>query len=257
MTAHGVGGMIDLHSHILPALDDGSRSLDETVRMARAAAADGVRTMVTTPHYDHPHFATERARADAAREAVVARLAEEGIALDLVPGGEVTLSAHTAERLQGGAVPVIGRGPYFLLELCDPLPRGLDQALFQLRLQGHHPILAHVERERTFQTQPEVLHRLVAQGALCQVTAMSVAGRFGRRAEKAARDFLEAGLVHFIASDAHNGDVRPPGLADAVAAATRLIGRDAEALVTRNPEQVVAGRMLEVEAPRPLKKRWR
>ena len=250
--------MIDIHSHILPGLDDGAAEEGESLEMARIAVSDGVTTMIATPHYDHPHFGTDVARADAARARLIQLLERDGIPLRIEPGGEITLSAHTRDSLGAGRLPLLAAGPYFLLELSDPPPPRFEHELFEMRLRGYHPILAHVERERTFQQSPELLHRLVSQGALCQVTAMSVTGRFGRRAERAARAFLERRLVHFIGSDAHGSGRRPPGLRAAVAIAASILGghEAAMALVDGNPAHVLRGDELEVEPPRPPRKGW-
>jgi len=250
--------MIDVHSHILPELDDGAAGMDESVRMARAAWADGTRVMVATPHHDHPQHRTERADAEVRLALLRERIAGEGVALEVLLGGEVTLSAGTRARVEAGNAPLVAGGPYMLLELYDPLPPAIEQELFHYRLRGLQVVLAHVERVRAFRGNPDLLARLVSQGACAQITAQSLTSEMGRSSEQAARTFLERGLVHLIASDAHNMPRRPPGLSRAVEVAASVLGSmdDAEAMVRRHPEHLVSGRVLEIEAPRPAKRSW-
>lgn len=250
--------MIDVHSHILPGLDDGARSMDDALRMARDAVADGTRVMVTTPHVDHPQFHVEEAASSAALAALRDRLAAEEIPLALVAGAEVTFSERTHARVEERRLPVIGGGPFVLLELYDPLPPGLDEELFHCRLNGYQVVLAHVERLRAVQASADVVARWIDQGLHPQVTAQSVLGEMGERCERSARELLERRLVHVLASDAHNPARRPPGLARAAEAAAEILGseEEARALVEGNPGRIVSGESLDVARPRPPARSW-
>ncbi len=232
--------MIDLHSHVLPGLDDGAQTLDDSRAIGRAAYEDGIRTIAATPHVrsDYP---TTPDQMEAGVVAVRGALEEDGTRLEVVPGGEIALDALPSlshddlDRFTLGA-----SGRYLLVEFpYGGWPLNLDQHIFELLASSLTPILAHPERSREVQADPERLARPVSAGALVQVTAASLDGRLGRSTKAAAERLLELGLVHLLASDAHTPDVRTVGLAHAC----REVRNDGLArwLVEDVPAAVLAG----------------
>jgi len=211
--------VIDLHSHVLPGLDDGAPDLDAAVAMARSMAADGVRVVCGTPHVrdDYPTSAEAMEGALALMRAAVA---EAGIAIEVRGGGEIALdrlpALDTGTRarfgLGGNPALLLLEAPYSIW-LLD-LPR----TCAQLRRDGIVPVLAHPERNPYVQEEPTILEDVVRAGAVVQLTAASVDGRLGRPAASCARRLLELELAHCIASDAHGPSVREAGLSGAVAA---------------------------------------
>jgi len=227
MTTSGISlqgnGYVDIHCHLLPGVDDGAGSLEESLRMAEMAVRDGIRKIVLTPHCDHPRIPNSGPAWTAALKSLKTALSARGLHLELVMGGEITLTGETLDRLKCHDLPTLGGSRFVLLELPDPPPLALEEELFRFRLAGFLPILAHVERYRFVQASQDLILRLVAQGALCQVTAMSLTGGFGRRAAKAVRRLLLSGAVHFIATDAHDDARRPPLIQEAVDEAARIL----------------------------------
>jgi protein-tyrosine phosphatase len=229
--------VIDVHTHILPALDDGAATLAESVVMARAAVGEGITTVVATPHVrdDYPTTATDMERAVAAlRDALVV----EGLHLEIRTGGEIALDR--LELLDDGELArfaLAGRS-YILLE-CPyrAWPLQLESTVLALRGKGFDVILAHPERNA--EATPGRLRPLVEQGMLVQVTAASLDGRLGRRSRTAADELIEHNLAHLVASDAHAPDVRAIGMKSAA----RAIGDSALAtwLTAAAPRAVVAG----------------
>jgi protein-tyrosine phosphatase len=211
--------VIDLHTHILPGLDDGARTLDESVAMARSAVADGIRVAAATPHVreDYPTRATEMERVlRGLREALTA----EGIELNVLPGGEIAL-----DRLQLlddddlGRFGLAGNRTCLLLEFpYYGWPLDLETRLFELRTKGFVVVLGHPERNSEVQAAPARLRRLVEQEALIQLTSASLDGRLGRTSRRTAFQLLDLGFAHLIASDAHTPDIRAVGLAAAAEA---------------------------------------
>jgi protein-tyrosine phosphatase len=204
--------LIDLHSHVLPSLDDGPSNLDFSVAMARAAVASGTQLMVATPHI-RADFVV--APDDIARRVddLNERLERDGLPLRVLPGAEVgwasvpDLDAATLERL------TLGSGRHVLLE--SPYGRkavDVEGAVQTLADRGFKTVLAHPERCPLFQRDPDRLARLVKGGVLCSVTAGSMAGRFGDTVKHFTVEMLRRGLVHDVASDAHDHLHRPPGL---------------------------------------------
>ena len=211
--------MIDLHSHLLPGLDDGPPDLAGSLAMARAAVGAGTATMAATPHIDHTQGVDPRAVRSAV-EALSAELAAEGIALDVIAGGEVALTRLPELSDEDLAAVCLGGGRWILLECpLDPAGGPLEEAVFSLQVRGFDVLLAHPERSPAFLRQPERMRGLVDQGARTSITAGALGGRFGRGAQALAFRFLEEGLVHSVASDSHDARRRPPGLLEGLAAA--------------------------------------
>jgi len=211
--------MIDLHSHLLPGVDDGPRTLEESVEMARVMAADGVTLVAATPHVRDDFPTPVDVVEDGVRE-LRAALADAGIAIDVRNGGEVAVDwVDRAEvgdlrgyGLAGNRSAILVEFPY----LGWPLELGM--VCSRLLGEGMTPILAHPERNDRVQAQPDRLEELVARGVLVQLTASSITGRRGSRSRKAADQLLEAGLAHLVASDAHRAPGPGARLSDAAAA---------------------------------------
>jgi protein-tyrosine phosphatase len=211
--------VIDLHSHILPGIDDGPATLEESLEIARRAAEDGVRVIAATPHVrdDYPTRPETMERLVAE---VRAAIQAEGIPIDVRPGAEVAidwlgrLSADDLGRFGLGGSP-----HYVLVEFpYAGWPLSLHEWVFRLVTSGITPVIAHPERNADVQADPEELRPLVDAGALVQVTAASMDGRIGRSSRAAAAALVERGLAHLLASDAHMPDVRDVGLAAAAGA---------------------------------------
>jgi protein-tyrosine phosphatase len=171
----------------------------------------------------------------------------------LLLGSEYFFSHDMAEALRAGtAVFPLAAGRYVLLELpANNVPPMFNQPLYRAQLEGWLPILAHPERNTVFQASPELLEALIEHGLRVQVTATSLTGAFGAQARQAAEVFLRRGLVHFIATDAHNNDKRPPRLQEALAALRDIVGNAAaQALTVENPRAVIENRPLPYE-PEP------
>ncbi len=213
--------MIDLHTHLLPGLDDGALDLDAAVAMARSLAADGVEVVCGTPHvrYDYP---TTPEAMEEALAAVRAAVAEAGIAIEIRGGGEIALD-HLPE-LDARARGRFGLGGNSMLLLLESpytnWPLDLAHTCAQLQLDQTVPVIAHPERNVEVQHRPEILAGPVLAGAYVQLTAASLDGRLGRRVASCARKLLRLELAHCIASDAHGPGVREAGMS----AAARAVG---------------------------------
>lgn len=232
--------MIDLHSHVLPGIDDGVRTLGESLELLRAAHADGITSIAATPHVrdDYPTTPDEMERLvaevnDAARA--------EGIGVDVLPGGELDLAF--AARLDDATLRRFGLGGNPALLLLEfpyiGWPLGLPDLVFTLQLRGFRVVIAHPERNLDVQTDPERLRPLVDAGALVQATAASLDGRLGGRVRSTASKLVHTGLAHVIASDAHAPDVRSVGMH----AAAQAVGNEALArwLTADVPAALVEG----------------
>lgn len=239
-----MSGMIDLHAHVLAGVDDGPATADESVELARRAVADGVATLAATPHLrgDHPGVVPEELAGR--RAELQQRLAEEGVALQLATGGEVDLSwalDATDDALQ--LVSYDQRGSDLLVETpYGELPRDFERVLDAIRRRGYRLLLAHPERNPSFQRSPERLARLVDGGVLVQLTAAALAGSPQSRSRRFALAAVSEGVAHVIASDAHGfATADRPGLSAGVAVASELDRGRARWMVTDAPAAVLAG----------------
>ena len=241
--------MIDLHTHVLPAVDDGVETEDEAVELVRLAVQDGVRVIVATPHCRDGFYVNDRARVIDGVARLRERLARERVEVTIEPGAEVHLCPDLVERVRDGRAPTLGdNGRTLLLELSlSQYPVELENLVFQLRLAGIDVVFAHPERIRFFQDDLRRYEAVVRAGAYGQITTGSILGLFGRTAREFSTELLRKGLVHVLASDAHNVRGRPPVLGPALARAATLVGeRRALAMVQQVPAALLAGREPEV-----------
>jgi protein-tyrosine phosphatase len=237
--------MIDLHTHILPALDDGVRTEDEAVEFARMALADGVQRLVATPHCKEGYWFNDRRKVLSELAKLKQRLEREQLALRIEPGAEVHLCPELVERVADGRAPTIAdNGKTLLLELSlTQYPVDLDNLIFQLKLAGIEPLFAHPERIRYFQDDPARYESAVRLGAYGQITTGSITGTFGRQIQEYSEELLSKGLVHVLASDSHNLGGRPPVLSAALSAAATLIGEErARAMCHEGALAMIEGR---------------
>ena len=252
--------MIDIHSHILPEVDDGSHSLEESIQMCRTSADDGVTVMVATPHaHDGVHTTHDP---EFLRQKVAELNEQLGGTLRVVIGCELRFTHDIVRQVcETKSAPTIAGGPYVLVEFPHTVvPPGSERPLFELMSNQITPIIAHPERNQMLIAEPERFFPIIEMGALGQMDTGSITGQFGKRVQQAVRVMLEHGLIHFIASDCHNTRNRLPGMSDAVALTAEIVGAEyARAIAEANPLAVVEGRPIP-SVPNPelpkKKKRW-
>jgi protein-tyrosine phosphatase len=252
--------MVDIHSHILPEVDDGSHSFDESMQMCRASADDGVGVMVATPHaHDGMHTTHDPVFL---RQKVDELNRQLGGHPQIVLGCELRFTHALVKQIcETRTAPTIAGGPYALVEFPHAVvPPGSERPLFELMSNKITPIIAHPERNMMLISEPQRFYDLVSMGVLGQMDTGSIRGQFGKRVQQAARVMLENGLIHFIASDCHNTRNRLPGLSAAVASTAEIVGEEyANAIAEDNPAAVVEGRPIPTRptATQPQKKkRW-
>ncbi|MEA2558500.1 MAG: protein-tyrosine phosphatase [Acidobacteriota bacterium] len=245
--------MIDLHCHLLPGIDDGPKTLEEATAMCRQALADGCRAMIATPHQRRGRWWNS----DREQIACLVRdvQATVGPTMKILVGGEVHVDSELlaeVEKLPEGGIFTLAGSRYLLIELDDRGRAGEAISLVhELTLAGWIPVVAHPEFIPWLAGDLELTARLVALGACMQLTAMSVTGDFGKGPQADTHALLEAGLAHFVASDCHGTQRRPPGLRRAYQMIAGRWGADlAKRLVSDNPRAVVQNRPL-AEAERP------
>ena len=248
--------MVDIHSHLLFGLDDGSPDLETSIKMAQIAVKDGITKVVCTPHAS-PQFPFSPEKIASHIANLRETLAGASIPLDLGIGCDFHMSVENLNSAL--SLPrryTINATEYLLIELPDfGIPPQLGEIFYRMRLRGITPILTHPERNATLQRQPERLIPWLRGGLLMQVTANSLTGGMGKRAQEMSERFLRDRWVHVLATDSHNLSTRPPQLRAARERLAALCGEEYSILLcTENPEAIFAGRALpEQQAMRGLK----
>jgi protein-tyrosine phosphatase len=267
--------MIDLHAHILPGLDDGAETLDESIEMCWLSYQDGIRTIVATPHIlpgiyknNRSTILTKLHELNTAllkfgvqssefvaknSDTMTQRLNDPMTGLKLLPGADVHFSFDMLQLCENGEIMTVNdNGRYLMVEFdFQGIPYRGEEVLFQLIMHGIIPIITHPERNLEIARSPNRYYEIIKMGCLGQVTAMSLTGGFGSGVRLVAEKLLKNRLVHIIASDTHSINGRPPILSTALRATEKIVGKEeAQKMVTEYPEAVIEGRRPNV--PKPL-----
>ncbi len=248
--------MIDVHSHILPSVDDGAKTLADAIEMAKAAVAEGITTIIATPHHRNGTFENDKSSIMEHVYALNEALQYHRIPLSVLPGQEVRIYGEWLDGYRDGDILPLAETKYVLIELpSNHVPRYTEQLFFDIQLQGLVPIIAHPERNSELIEHPTKLYDLVKKGALTQLTAASVVGKFGKNIKKFSLQMIEANLAHLIASDAHNTTTRAFHLREAYDVIQKQFGSQAVYVFRENAELLVANETLYKDAPERIKKK--
>lgn len=248
--------MIDIHSHILPGIDDGAKDIKESLELARGAVAEGIRTIIATPHHQNGHYINSKESILEKVAGLNGALKKENIPLTVLPGQETRIYGEILEDYRKGEILPLNGGKYIFIELpSDHVPLYAEQLLFEIQLEGLVPIIVHPERNRGFMERPELLYQLVKKGALTQVTGASLAGFFGKKIKKFSLQMVEANLTHFVASDAHNMINRTFKMNEAFSILDDEFGDDAVYLFKENAALLVEGKNVYKDVPNRIKKK--
>ncbi|WP_214821108.1 MULTISPECIES: CpsB/CapC family capsule biosynthesis tyrosine phosphatase [unclassified Exiguobacterium] len=250
--------MIDIHCHLLPAVDDGPGTVEQTIEMARRAVEEGVTAIVVTPHAFHPQFETEDLNVLEAAATLQNVLLQEGINLDIYPGQEIRVFGDLVQALEDGEALSLAGSRYVLVEFpSDTVPAYAEQLFFRLQTEGYTPVIAHPERNKELATNPKRLMDFVSSGALSQVTTSSLTGEFGQNVKEIAFVFLRNGLSQLVASDAHSTGRRTFYWEAARQVVTQELGVELWDTLKENAEAVVKDEFVFVDPPILPTKNWR
>jgi protein-tyrosine phosphatase len=249
--------MIDLHSHVLAGIDDGPATMEGSVALAVEAENQGIEVLAATPHVraDHPLVRLDElaARCDELRRNLPSQ-----IGLEIVPGAEVDLLwAQTASDEELRLASYAQQGQTLLVETpYGPLPPRFDDLMFILTVRGYRLVLAHPERNPTFQSDPKRLIELVGRGVVIQITAQALLAPRRSQSRRMATALIREGLADVLASDAHSAvSPRPPLLAEAYAVASTIDARQARLMVEDAPAAILAGEPLPQQPKRQPRRR--
>lgn len=198
--------MLDLHCHILPGVDDGAKSMEDSLAMARLAAEEGITHILATPHHMNRDWINKKSEVIDLVHQVQAEIDRENIHLTLFAGQEVRIYGELLEDIEKDTILFTDdMQQYILIEFpTETIPSYTERLFYDLQLHGKTPIIVHPERNKVIQDDPNKLKKFIDHGALAQLTAASYTGGFGKKIKKLSNQLIEANLIHILASDAHN-----------------------------------------------------
>ncbi|WNS43516.1 CpsB/CapC family capsule biosynthesis tyrosine phosphatase [Paenibacillus sp. MMS20-IR301] len=231
--------MIDIHSHILPFMDDGAADLTAALAMAQDANNDGITTVVATPHHANGVYMNPAGGIIPAVQMLNDKLREAGNPLQVLAGQEIRLYGDLLDDLERGELLTLAGSRYILLEMpSSRVPRNMEEVCHELIIQGYVPVIAHPERNAEIAGDPAKLERLIELGALGQLTAQSLAGTFGSKLQKLSMDLCRRGTIQVIASDAHDSVNRPFKLSEAYEVVKKEWGATAFDVFLQNAQNI-------------------
>ena len=249
--------MIDIHSHILFGVDDGAQTVEDSIAMARQAVEQGITAVFATPHHRNGKYTNEKNSILPKVEELNAALVQEGISLEVLPGQECRIFGELVEDYQKGEILTLNDGgKYVLIEFSSShVPMYASQLLYNIQFEGIIPIIVHPERNSHFIERPESLSEFVEKGALVQLTAASVTGAFGKKIQKFSTQLLEANLVHFVASDAHNTTSRNNRMKEAFEVIAKNFDSSYVDYLQKNAELLVRSEYIPTRPIQPIKRK--
>ncbi|MGY0691488.1 tyrosine-protein phosphatase [Virgibacillus sp. FSP13] len=249
--------MIDIHCHILPDIDDGAKTLTESMAMARAAVEQGIHTIIATPHHRNGRYNNEKQHILQYVSELNDHLRTEAIPLTILPGQETRLYGEMVTGLEYGELLALNQDTsYLFVEFpSNHVPRYAKQVLFDIQVAGYIPVIVHPERNQEISEYPSILYEFVRNGALSQVTAASVCGKFGKNIQKLTHQLIKANLTQFIASDAHNTTSRGFVMQEAYLELSNRHGDDVFNMFKENCQLLIDGKNVNRNEPLPVKKK--
>ncbi|MBU3159842.1 exopolysaccharide biosynthesis protein [Clostridium frigoris] len=237
--------MIDIHSHILPGIDDGSKDMETSIKMLKIAQASGTKTIVATPHYIRGRYENHYENIFALHQELKLAAANEGLKIEVLLGQEIMLEKHSLKLCKEGILKGINGTSYLLIEFpMEQLPKDAMDLIYELKVLNIKPILAHPERYEYIIKSPIAMNDFINEGCLFQINAGSLQGIFGKKVQSCAKLLVRENLANFIASDAHSINRRCPGLKDGFRQA-EMLDKDIEKKVSKNLELMLLDKDIE------------
>ncbi|MFW5649165.1 MAG: tyrosine-protein phosphatase [Candidatus Alkaliphilus sp. MAG34] len=243
--------MVDLHSHILPNIDDGSKSMEETLKMGKIAESEGFSKVIATPHYIEGEFTLEKEQFLSVIDGVNEYFLENEVNIEVLPGLEVYISPDLPSKLEKGEILTLNNTSYVLVEFpMNSVPIYTEDILYEIRLLGYKPVIAHPERYIEVMKNPNYLKDLIEQDNYVQINSLSVTGVLGQKTKKTAEILLKHKMVHFIGTDAHTPRTRSPRIKEALEQMRKWVGNEYVEEIINNGRALIRGEG--VTAPQSL-----
>lgn len=251
--------MIDIHSHIIPKIDDGSQSMEETYQILKQAKEAGFTSIISTSHYIEEYQEASSVTRHAWVEAMNKLLQEEQMELTLYSGAEIYVTPNIVELIKEERACTLADSKYVLFELpMNTNIQNLNDIIFTIQGAGFIPIIAHPERYRYVQKDTNMLFELVEKGVLFQSNYGSIIGIYGTSAQKTVKELLKASLIHFLGSDTHKKDTIYSKMDLIMIQLEKILNKEQiETLTTTNPQCILDNKQIQIQEPIRIKKKFR
>ena len=251
--------MIDIHTHILPNIDDGARSIEETFNLIKEAKSVGFEAIVSTSHYMEGYYETDAPEREVWVNAIYENLKAKNIDVELYLGNEIYMSENMIKLLEEGKASTINDTSYVLFEMpLNAEPLNLYDSIYEMMQYKIVPILAHPERYTFVQKEPELIYDLIQKGVLMQANYGSIAGQYGEKAKIIVKKFFENNMIHMLGSDVHRQNTVYPKIPEILSELSELIGEEKlKELTTTNPRLVLHNKRIDIEEPHEFELTWK
>ena len=247
--------MIDMHSHILPNIDDGSRSMEETYNLIKEANKAGFEAIVATPHYIEGYYETDAIENQKIFDEVYENVQKEYIKLKMYLANEIYLSDNIIKLIKENKANTINNTKYILFEMpLNAEPMNLYDVVYEILQQEFYPILAHPERYSFIQKKPEIVYELIQKGVLMQANYASILGIYGKRAKKTVKILLKNNMIHLLGSDTHRENTIYTKMPIILKKLNKIIGEaKMQELTNTNPKLILNNKPLVIDHVEELK----
>lgn len=251
--------MIDFHTHILPNIDDGAKSIDETFNLIKEAQAVGFDAVVLTSHYRENYYETDTPEREVWLKAIYENLKIKNVDTNLYLGNEIYLTENIINLLEEGKASTINDTSYALFEMSkDVEPDNLYELVHEMVHCKIVPILAHPERYKFIQKEPELVYELIKNGVLMQANYGSIIGKYGKKAQIIVRKLLENNMIHFLGTDVHRQNTIYKDIPKILEELSNLIGEEKlEQLTTINPQLALKNKKIDILEPNMIELSWK
>lgn len=249
--------MIDIHCHILPGVDDGASSIEESILMVRQAAKHGIRKIIATPHHQNGLHMNPGEHISGLVDFLNGKIKDANIPVEILPGQETQVYGNILSDLEKGIImPLANKGRFILIELPKShVPTFTTKLIFELQINEFKPIISNPELNRELIRHPDTLYHFVKNGALTQVKAGSIIGGEGKKIQRFTERIIEANLTHFIASDAHHSKGKGFYMQEAYETITKKFGQSVTYEFQENSTRIIDGGMIQVKVPNRIRNR--
>lgn len=246
--------MIDFHTHILPNIDDGSRSIEETFNLINEAKNVGFEAIVSTSHYIEEYYETNAPEREVWINAIYENLQAKNIDIKLYLGNEIYISENIIKLLEEGKASTINDTSYVLFEMpLNVEPMNLYDVIYEMMQYKLVPILAHPERYSFVQKEPELIYDLIEKGVLMQANYGSILGIYGEKPQMIVKKFLESNMIHFLGTDVHRQNTIYPKVPEALVEIKQIVGEEKlKEITTINPKLALQNKKIEIDTPQKV-----
>ncbi|WP_338487518.1 tyrosine-protein phosphatase [Ruoffia tabacinasalis] len=255
--------IIDLHSHLIPNVDDGAQTIEQSLELARQAVNEGVEHMVLTPHHRNGAYLNRKNDVIRYAKNLQEQYEQAGINLKVYPSQEIRLTEHFLDDLYNGdLLSLDGAGKYYLIEFpSDRVPSNTNEVFQELISAGITPVIAHPERNHELSSDLHLLYELVQMGCLSQITTSSYSGYYGETLVANSQQMIQHNLAHILASDVHHMKHRPMNVQSAFARLDQEYGQETVQYYKDNARNIFNGDKVNkkkpIEPKKPRKKWFR